>query len=91
MEGPRRDVAAEQRDASGRRIDETAHAIEQRRLSGAVGPDEAGDRAFFDGECDVVYGAEATVIDGDVAQRQRVSQAFPARRAVCRSRTRTAD
>src|SRR5581483_3833516 len=54
-------------DAPGGGGDEAGHGVEQRRLAGAVRPDEADDVAVLHGEGDVVDGGQATEADGEMA------------------------
>src|SRR5262245_53357612 len=54
-----RDVGAAVKDAAFARRQEPADDGEQRGLAGAVGPDQRGDPAGFDGERNIVDGEEA--------------------------------
>ena len=55
----RRDVVAVEHDASARCRQRAADHVEERRLAGAVRPDDAGDRSGGDREVDLVNGAES--------------------------------
>src|SRR5437870_3543020 len=54
-----RDVLAGEHDAAARRLVDAGQHVEEGRLAGAVGPDQADDRPLRDREVDVVYGDEA--------------------------------
>ena len=57
---------------------EPAHAVEERRLAGAVGADEADDLALADVEGHAVQGHDAAEPDGDVAHdEKRARQSAP--------------
>src|SRR5438128_1237014 len=61
------DVLALPHDAAARRADETGDEVEQRRLSRAVGAEDADDLAARDRERDVVDGGEAAETLGEPA------------------------
>src|ERR1700693_5080739 len=54
-----RDLVAVEPDAA-RRADETGDAVDEGRLAGAVGSDEADELALLHGEIDVVHGAHSS-------------------------------
>src|SRR5205807_3708875 len=56
---PAGDVAAVEHDAAALRRDQPGDAVEQRRLAGAVGTDEAGDRSRLHDEVHAVERADA--------------------------------
>ena len=66
----RGDVAPVEHDLTRRRLVEAGHAVEERRLAGAVGADDRDDRLVRDGEVDVVDRHEAAEALGD-AHRPR--------------------
>ena len=61
--------------AAGRLVD-PRHDVEERRLAGAVGPDQAADLAPLDGEGELVEGHDAAEADAHVTHvenRQRLT------------------
>src|SRR5262249_32793002 len=60
-----RDVAVVEAEAPGRRRQEGAEQVEDRRLAGAVGADERVDRAPADAQSDVLHGHEAAKLLGE--------------------------
>ena len=65
------DVLACELDDAGRHLVDAGDHVEERRLAGAVRPDEAYDRALGDREVDVVHGHEAAEF---LAQRGRLEE-----------------
>ena len=71
-----RDPLAGGRSSAGRwnvdlargRVDDAQQDVEERRLAGAVGPDEADDRSFRDREVDLVDRDQAAEPAGDLAR-----------------------
>src|SRR3546814_10990907 len=64
-------VPGRQRQPSDGRLVEAGEAVEQRRLAGAVGADDAGDLGRAGGEGDVVDGQQAAEAHGQVLDRQQ--------------------
>jgi len=64
-------VIAGEDHAAGRRLVHAREHVEERRLAGAVRPDEADDRADGNGEVDVVDRDEAAEL---LAQRERMQE-----------------
>ena len=58
-------------DPPGGRREEAGEQVEQRRLAGAVGPDQRVHAAGGDGQVDPVDGAEAAEVTGEPAGGQR--------------------
>ena len=59
----RDDVMAGRRHRAGARIDDAADDVDQRRLAGAVGPEQREDLALADLEIDVLQRLEAGLVD----------------------------
>src|SRR5262245_834788 len=54
---------------------ETAQAVKERRLAGAVGPDETGDLARLDIEGNAIEGHDAAEADGNIAHAEQAAGA----------------
>ena len=67
----RQDALAFHQDVAGARLIEPAEAIEQRRLAGAVRPDQAEDLALMHVEGHAIQRDDAAEHDADVANRKQ--------------------
>src|SRR5690348_8351339 len=70
MHGQFRDVAAFKDDMAGARDEPAGNHVEERRLAGAIGADETGDKAAMYLEADIIDGDKAAemhryAIEGD--------------------------
>ena len=74
------DVAPLEHDAAGGRRDLAGQHLEEGRLAGAVGPDDAAQLALVDGEIDVAVGDEAAIALGQAGCAQDRSGTVAARR-----------
>ena len=63
---PRRDVASVEMDRARRRPLEAREDVDERRLAGAVGPDQTEDLAAAHGEIDAVHRLHASDVNADV-------------------------
>ena len=70
VRGHREQVLAREGDAPRRRLVEAAEAVEQRRLAGAVGPDERADLALLDLERQVGEREDPAELDSHVLDSQ---------------------
>ena len=62
------DVDAAKYDLPGIRLEHAVDQIEQRRLAGAVRPDEAENFALFDGEAQIVHGLQPAEAPADAVE-----------------------
>jgi hypothetical protein len=69
----RQDALAFHQDVAGARLIESGEAIEQRRLAGAVGPDQPEDFALVHVERHAIQRDDAAEHDADVANRKQGS------------------
>src|SRR5581483_5853836 len=67
-------------DLAGGRREVAGDQVEQRRLAGAVGPDDAGDRALGDREGDLADRRQAAEVLGQVADLEQAHAGFRRRR-----------
>ena len=65
-------VAAVEHHRAVRRLDESADRLQQRRLAGAVRPEQRDDLTFVDFEVDVEQHLHAVVVHVDVAHEQQL-------------------
>ena len=73
------DVFAVDQHLARRRLLQAGDDVEQRRLAGAVGADEAGDPTWIGGEIDVLQGHHAAETDADLLNRQERQRGPPPR------------